>query len=175
MLVHLRDIPAEGLEKEFSLNQTDLEKLGQDFIFDFLHCQAKVKSVQDQIILEGKYQTKLTATSDLCLVPVPLEFDGEFELRLQPSYEEEGVAGDLELSLDMTDVDYYNGDEVKLGQYFEDQVSLDLPTKTICQPDCKGLCPVCGVDLNKNQCECPDAGANRPFAQLLSLSKPQSV
>lgn len=174
MLVHLRDIPPSGIERNFSLAQKDLVRLGEEFEFEFFNCQAKIKTVQEQLVLNGTYQAKLTATCDLCLVGVPIELSGSFDLRLQPNHDEEGVAGDIELSLDMTDVDYFDGDEVSLGQYFEDQASLDLPHKTICQSDCKGLCPACGVDLNQEQCECPDPGANRPFAQLKNLGKPNS-
>ena len=31
---------------------------------------------------------------------------------------------------------------------------LELPTKLLCKDDCKGLCPVCGCDLNESECNC---------------------
>lgn len=31
---------------------------------------------------------------------------------------------------------------------------LELPTKLLCSEDCKGLCPVCGCDLNESECNC---------------------
>lgn len=31
---------------------------------------------------------------------------------------------------------------------------LELPSRFLCKEDCKGLCPVCGCDLNVNQCSC---------------------
>ena len=34
---------------------------------------------------------------------------------------------------------------------------LSLPTKTLCKPDCKGLCPVCGQNLNEGTCRCESA------------------
>ena len=33
-------------------------------------------------------------------------------------------------------------------------ILLDLPSKQLCSEDCKGLCPVCGVDLNHSVCQC---------------------
>ncbi len=38
---------------------------------------------------------------------------------------------------------------------------LELPSKVLCSEDCKGLCPVCGCDLNKKSCSCKkNIGAN---------------
>ncbi|MCD8187633.1 MAG: DUF177 domain-containing protein [Ruminococcus sp.] len=31
---------------------------------------------------------------------------------------------------------------------------LQLPTKYLCKEDCKGLCMVCGCDLNESECDC---------------------
>ena len=33
-------------------------------------------------------------------------------------------------------------------------IVLDLPSKQLCSEDCKGLCPVCGKDLNHEICQC---------------------
>ncbi|MBR3268421.1 MAG: DUF177 domain-containing protein [Oscillospiraceae bacterium] len=34
---------------------------------------------------------------------------------------------------------------------------LSLPTKTLCSPDCRGLCPICGQNLNEGDCGCQSA------------------
>lgn len=33
--------------------------------------------------------------------------------------------------------------------------SLAVPIKPLCKPDCAGLCPACGHNMNEGQCECP--------------------
>ena len=35
-----------------------------------------------------------------------------------------------------------------LHSWARDALALTLPAKVLCRPDCAGLCPVCGVDLN---------------------------
>ena len=35
-----------------------------------------------------------------------------------------------------------------------EDILLDLPSKFLCSPDCKGLCPRCGKDLNEGDCGC---------------------
>lgn len=41
-----------------------------------------------------------------------------------------------------------------LDEVCEGDIFLELPSKFLCRPDCKGLCPVCGKDLNEGQCQC---------------------
>lgn len=46
---------------------------------------------------------------------------------------------------------------------------LEVPISPVCKPDCKGLCPVCGEDLNKTDCGHSGSGSDSPFAALKSL------
>jgi uncharacterized protein len=43
---------------------------------------------------------------------------------------------------------YIDGDELRLGSWAHDALALALPFRVLCRPDCRGLCPVCGVSLN---------------------------
>lgn len=43
---------------------------------------------------------------------------------------------------------------LNLDELVEEDVNLALPTKYLCNDDCKGLCPMCGKNLNKSQCDC---------------------
>ena len=49
---------------------------------------------------------------------------------------------------------YYENDQLDLKDYILNQVIASLPMKSLCDEDCKGLCDLCGVDLNKNTCDC---------------------
>lgn len=42
---------------------------------------------------------------------------------------------------------------------------LSMPTKTLCKPDCKGLCPVCGQNLNESDCMCSSADVTLEYQQ----------
>jgi len=43
---------------------------------------------------------------------------------------------------------YIDDDELELARWAHDALALALPFQLLCRPDCKGLCPVCGVSLN---------------------------
>ncbi len=45
---------------------------------------------------------------------------------------------------------------VNLYPELRDELMVDHPIRVLCRADCKGLCPVCGTDLNKTTCKCRD-------------------
>ena len=59
---------------------------------------------------------------------------------------------------DSDDDDYYvraEGQSIELNDVAVTDILLELPSKNLCREDCKGLCPVCGCDLNEGPCDCP--------------------
>ncbi len=63
----------------------------------------------------------------------------------------------------------YCGDSIDLLQAVTDNMLLNLPLVNVCSEDCKGLCPKCGVNLNKETCSCSMVNCNSPFSVLLQL------
>ena len=59
-----------------------------------------------------------------------------------------------ELDLDDLDTASHDGVEVDLEPLLREQLVLAVPIKPVCQPECKGICPNCGTDLNKKACGC---------------------
>ena len=45
-------------------------------------------------------------------------------------------------------------DFVDLTPQMREDILLQLPQRALCQPDCQGLCPACGKDLNSGRCQC---------------------
>ena len=52
------------------------------------------------------------------------------------------------------DVNSFEGDEIELDALVRDTLLAAQPLSNICKPDCKGLCPVCGANLNHGDCGC---------------------
>ncbi|MFZ1992907.1 MAG: DUF177 domain-containing protein [Solirubrobacteraceae bacterium] len=44
---------------------------------------------------------------------------------------------------------YVQGGVLDLGAWARDALALTVPSQVLCRPDCAGLCPVCGADLNE--------------------------
>lgn len=64
-----------------------------------------------------------------------------------------------------------DGHEIDLSDIVRDALLLELPLRFLCSADCKGLCPVCGVNMNNERCTCQEEGLTRPnpFSALSEL------
>lgn len=65
----------------------------------------------------------------------------------------------------------YAGDAIDLEQMMREQFYLALPMKPLCQPDCKGLCPVCGKNRNRETCSCESTWVDPRFEVLKNFKK----
>jgi uncharacterized protein len=50
-----------------------------------------------------------------------------------------------------------------------DELALAMPAVPLCRPDCRGLCPICGTDLNRDPCDGHGEESDSPFAVLKDL------
>jgi uncharacterized protein len=62
-----------------------------------------------------------------------------------------------------------DGDLIDLEPVIRDELALALPLVPLCRPDCLGLCPTCGTDLNVSRCSGHEAEIASPFAGLRQL------
>ena len=74
--------------------------------------------------------------------------------------EEPGRKGECE------DLGGLRGNWLDLLPMVRDAIHLAVPIAPRCRPDCRGLCPDCGVDLNKGQCRCALATAPKTASGL---------
>lgn len=63
------------------------------------------------------------------------------------------------------------GNIMDISGSVEASIFGNIPMQFLCREDCKGLCPKCGTDLNKNECNCEEAEYDPRFAIFRNLSK----
>lgn len=126
---------------------------------------------QDRFRLVGSVATALELRCSRCLEPFTLPVDSAFDLRYLP----EGTAApdvdtdDGELADDDTAATFYRDETIDLGDLVREQFYLALPMKPLCRPDCKGLCPQCGTNLNTDTCQCQPRWEDPRLAGLKAL------
>ena len=114
--------------------------------------QGKRKIIKD-IRLRGQLSTNLEISCARCLEPVPQEVNRDFELLYRPLGADAG-RDELSVTDAEAEIGYYQGEGLLLEDVLREQVLLALPLKVTCREDCKGLCPQCGANLNREQCSC---------------------
>lgn len=63
--------------------------------------------------------------------------------------------------------------QIDLAPIGREYLLLDLPITPLCRPDCKGLCPVCGANRNREECGHDTSPIDPRFAILKDLIKPE--
>jgi len=102
-----------------------------------------------------------------CLVAYRFESSEDFGLVLYPRPAE--AAEEVELTRGDLDAFFYDEPVVELSPIALERVQMALPMKPLCQPDCKGLCPECGKDLNAGPCACAREAADPRWEALRAL------
>lgn len=140
----------------------------------------------DDFYLQGYFRPTLQTECARCLRPVELPLDLKLGtlMRFDPSVEtpyiEEAESGE-ELLM-------FGEPQLDLSGFLAETALVSVPLVVLHDPDCKGLCQVCGQDLNEGTCEHAAAvpveaeeaaaqkrdDANNPFAALRGLNLPDS-
>lgn len=60
-------------------------------------------------------------------------------------------------------------ERLDLDELLTEDLLLDMPSKFLCSPDCKGICPQCGANRNKENCTCETAQIDPRLEALKSL------
>jgi len=123
---------------------------------------------RDRFRLAGRVEATLEVVCGRCLEPFALPVDATFDLRYLPHAENTGE-GEREVEEDDLDTAFYRDQVIDLGELMREQFLLALPMKPLCREGCKGLCPVCGTNLNDARCQCGPQWADPRLAGLRAL------
>lgn len=118
--------------------------------------------------LVGRVQTRLELSCGRCLEPFAWPVDASFDLRYQPHALNTGE-GEREIEEDDLTTAFYENETIDLAQLMREQFYLTLPMKPLCADDCRGLCPICGTNLNRGACDCTRQWEDPRFAALKAL------
>ena len=105
---------------------------------------------------QGYYST----LCDRCCAPLHEQLEIPFDNVLVKEIAGDGDSGELIVVQD---------DKLDLDELVWSNIILNLPMKHLCSKSCKGLCPICGKNLNDGDCGCDRGGKVSPFSVLKNL------
>lgn len=134
MKINVKRIPLEGEDFEGTDPAEIMDLNAEDVAFEapvayWLHAQLQGQA----LLVTGRLRTEATLRCGRCLRVFRQVVSVSEFVCLQE------LAGE---------------DFVDLTPRMREDIILELPQRALCQPDCKGLCPVCGQDLNEGACGC---------------------
>jgi uncharacterized protein len=129
--------------------------------------EGRIFKDKDRFRLVGTVETELELVCSRCLESFRLPVRAEFDVRYLPHSENTG--DEREVEEDDLSVAFYRDETIDLGQLLDEQFYLALPMKPLCRDDCKGLCPICGVNWNVETCGCQARWEDPRLAGLKAL------
>lgn len=165
------EIPDEGLclewREELPSLSSYLRTLSQiDFEFKKpLDSKASIVKAGKTVLIKGSVETVLELRCVRCLKVFPFPLTSSFDLTLLP-LKEAPFEEEVELAEEDMESSFFGEGEIHLSEIACEQVFLEIPVQPLCQQECKGLCPVCGTDLNLSNCGCPRQTFETGFSVL---------
>jgi uncharacterized protein len=133
---------------------------------EVLHEHRGPKDIVADIRLRGRFSGNFQVPCARCVEPVAIPLAAEFDLIFRPA-EADADSPERSITAPETEIGYYQKDSLSLEDVLREQVLLSLPVRTLCKPDCKGLCPRCGENRNSQPCSC-DVGPSDPRWEALA-------
>ncbi|MEO8462490.1 MAG: DUF177 domain-containing protein [Chloroflexota bacterium] len=120
------------------------------------------------LIVDGHLRTALTGECSRCLGPALSTLAMDFREEVLPSIDlQSGAAADRSLDPDVTRLNDHH--ELELETFLREAVSLAAPIAPLCQPDCPGLCIVCGERLGDGHEDHDGADIDPRLAALMAF------
>ena len=122
-----------------------------------------------QVRLRGTITARAEVDCDRCLKSVDIPVETDFDVTYVPAADYGAEPEAAELQEDDLGLSIFDGESIDVDELVREQVLLTLPTRALCGEDCKGLCPVCGEDRNKEACACEPTEVDPRWAALKDL------
>ena len=172
MFVNLSDVlTSEGmqLKKEIPLEMNAFECRGERFeITERTPVSLMITNAgPGRAKIEGGMELTLQAGCDRCLTEVPVDLKLEFDrVGLMPG----GKPTEAEDEAALTE-----GYQLDTEAFVRNEILINWPVKILCREDCKGICPVCGQNLNMRDCGCDTFVPDPRMAVIQDIFKNKEV
>jgi len=164
MIIRVSELPDDGLsvdETAFAVSPYT------DASWQLDRVALRIDKDGDEVDIRGQVHATVPLLCGRCAEGFTAGVTADIDLRFAPKPAR--VEG-TELGRDDLDTDFYEDDQIDLGRVIDNETTLALPMKPLCEPGCRGLCPVCGVNRNINPCACDARAPDPRLAALKTLA-----
>ena len=159
-LSQIIDRPGESVPYSVSLDLSDLQYGLSHPVSEPVLAAGTVRNTAGVLVMTGRITTCLHGTCDRCTGEFTRNVDMPIDVVLVTELANEENEDDRVFPL--------KGDSADLEEIIRTVFVLNLDSRMLCKPDCKGLCFRCGKNLNDGPCDCQKEPDPR-FAALRQL------
>jgi uncharacterized metal-binding protein YceD (DUF177 family) len=120
-----------------------------------IEARADKGDLSGEYIIDGSARYTADLECSRCLEPYPFAHSSHFHVRFRPF--PDGSAEDEEVEIidkGELDVEFYSDRKIPLRDLAVEQIQLSIPMKPLCDESCLGLCPRCGANRSREECQC---------------------
>lgn len=136
----------ESLAFQDQLDLSNVEISGSSPFVSPVFATGLVKSSAGAAQMNVTVEFDFSILCDRCAEPIDRHYSYSFEHLLVRELNDEENDTYFQVENDTLDV----------SELLRADILLELPSKFLCKPECKGLCDVCGQNLNEGTCHCHD-------------------
>jgi len=161
MRINVSELHEAPREIDVHASPAELQLAADGFAFPApVTGRVRFSMVGKRVLARGNLETRIKTACVRCLsrieqvirAPVAVLFEkrppagDDPEAQLAAAWEAES-----------REIDYYDEDLLDPTEPFRQLLLLELPNHPLCSQECRGLCPQCGADLNRDECNCATA------------------
>ena len=145
-LAKIMDMPGEQVSFSTSVDLSDLRYGSSYPVSEPVLAGGTVRNTAGVLVMTGAIQTTIHGVCDRCADPFDREVNIPIDVVLVTELSNEDNEDERIFPLE--------GDSADLDDIVRTLFVLNLDSKLLCSPDCKGLCCRCGKNLNEGPCGC---------------------
>ena len=140
------DCPGQSVSFSTSVDLSDLQFGTCEPVRDPVMASGIVRNTAGVLMMKGSIQTRLYGVCDRCASEFERDIEFPIDVVLVTELANEDNEDEWVFPLE--------GDSANLEDIVRTVFVLNLDSKLLCEPDCKGLCCKCGTNLNHGPCNC---------------------
>ena len=152
MLINLSDVflsPAKPLKVDCPIEMTEVQNGYETFaISEKSEVRLSAMHIsKGRAEVSGSAYVVVNMVCDRCLKPTPVRIDINFEREVFSPEQDAGEEAEDNLEI-------MSGYQLNVENLVFNEILMNWPMKVLCKADCKGICKMCGKDLNLGDCGC---------------------
>lgn len=173
-VIDLEKIDEQGPQSYRSTFDVGAQELGREEVVGLgsvtIDVTVQAGDLEDEYVADGTVSFTADLTCSRCAEPYPFANPSGFHVRFRPRPEASVENEEVEITEEEElDVEFYSEPVIPLRELALEQVQLSLPMKPLCDENCLGLCPTCGVNRTREKCSCNEPVVDERWGALKDL------